>query len=188
MVLENSTIRVHSPLSADECAKRITADIDYDDAIASVPRELDGSHDLIGRAEAGAVCLRMRQPSSYSIYGALFKPIFNGSLTPQGAGTLLEGKMAMHGFGRVFALVFAWGTGGFLTLMWVLLVVKMLLGNAVPGSAWGLLVIPLVGVAGYLYAWLVRRHAQADVAFVTRFLGATLQAGQSETEAAPRQG
>jgi hypothetical protein len=177
ITFEGSRINLHSPYSADDCAKRIEAAIDHDDTIASVPKEFDGTHDLIGRAGGGTVCLRKRMPSSYSFYGALFKPIFNGTLTPHGGGgTVIEGTCSMHRFGLGFVKLFGWGTTGFLVLMWVLIVVKMLIGNAHPGSAWGLLVIPLVIGAVYLYGRWMKRLAVADSAFMTQFLRVTLRA------------
>ena len=184
MALANNSISLFSPYEPGECAKRIAALIDHDESIASVSKEFDGTHDLIGKADAGVVCLRRRLPSSYSFYGGLFKPLFNGVMKPQvpqvtgtGAGTVVEGAFAVNGISRVVVNILAWGTGGFLLLMWVLLVIKIMLGNAQPGAAWGLLVIPLVMGAGYLYGRWMWRFAQADVAFISQFLRETLNAG-----------
>ena len=90
---------------------------------------------------------------------------------------MVEGAFAVNGFSRVAVNILVWGTGGFLLLMWVLLVIKITSGNAQPGAAWGLLVIPLVMGAGYLYGRWMRHFAQADIAFMSQFLRETLNAG-----------
>ncbi len=176
IALEGSQLTLFSPYGADDCAKRISTAIDNDNSIASVSREFNGSHDLIGRAADGTMCLRKRLPSSYSFYGALFKPIFNGTLKPHGAGAVIEGVCAMHGFGRGFVKLFCWGMISVLLLMWVLVLVKILIGNAQPGAAWGLAIIPALIGAGYLYGRWMKRLAQADVVFMTQFLRENLRA------------
>ena len=65
MALANNSITLFSPYEPGECAKRIAALIDHDESIAAVSKEFDGTHDLIGKADAGVVCLRRRLPSSF---------------------------------------------------------------------------------------------------------------------------
>ena len=172
--LQEKYLDLISPLAPDECARRVAESIDRDLAIASISTELDGTHDVIGHADGGALCLRKRLPSSYSFYGALFKPVFTGVLKPHGAGTLIEGEFAVNGFARGFVKVFCWSVISFLTLMLVVMLLRLVMGVPSPGTLWGL-VIPLIVVAGYGYGRLVKRHAQSDIAFVTHFVRETTQ-------------
>lgn len=60
--------------------------------------------------------------------------------------------------------------------MFVLVLARVPMRKALPGSWWGLAALPLAAPEGYGDSRVVKRHAMRDIAFVTRFFRETMQA------------
>lgn len=148
-------ISISSPLSPDECARRL-ADATEPDR-GGWYEELDRSHVVLAKIKDGRIRLRVRRPYVRNFLA----PLFYGRLEPSSSGTRLRGRFFTH--------------PGILAFLVVWFSFLLIVGAAIFRGAGVPLTLLMVGAAAGLI-WLLWLLGEAERIEIERFIRRTLEA------------
>ena len=164
-------VRLYSPLSIEECLRRInrTSDPDgFNDAL--------GSEDVIAKVRENQFRLRKRR-----WYGHAFAPMLYCTLSSQGRGTDLVCKQKMHLLPKLFAIVWFGFTAPLCALIIIASVLEFFYDTgAVSGP-------PIVGILapafligfGVILVYTGQRLGKREMPFLKNYLSTLLNAEEA---------
>jgi hypothetical protein len=155
-------VTLHSPLTVEECSKRITE--------AAKSSFWPFSHGVVGQVVLGYVQIRYRR--HFGEYSA--KPVLVGPIERDGDGSILNLKCRAPATAYVFFALWY----GFLAMIWMIIIA----GGWAPGLSWNDRAIATAGLVIFLPAMPLIIHAmgtlgwRADLAELIGFLETTVAA------------
>jgi hypothetical protein len=166
-------IELVSPLSPQECATRLRAEIDIEHSRLFSWTGLFGSKLVVGSVTESELRLRQRRVGRNS-----FQRVFVGRIDTDNGGSIIAGEFGIDPAVRTFMTIWFWGVliiGGTLFLA--------ALGSILSGSrafgdgTWMGLIIPATLVGwGLILPRMGQRMAKEEPKFITDFLARTLDA------------
>ena len=156
-------IELFSPLPPAECAARLREAVDRWD-FGPFFLWATGSHPVVGRVSEESFCLWKRIS-----YNNSFQPRLRGTISADGIGTLISGKLAMNLLVRIGVSLWL----GFIAVVGSVLILGALLAQ----NGWrDAIILSAVFAFGWCIVRFSRWLARDDADFLTRFLIETLHA------------
>jgi hypothetical protein len=159
----NALLRIYSPYTPQECAKRLSV------TIAS--KRGSPSASVVGRVDESSMRLSKRIS-----YNNSFQTFLTATMHPEGSGTVIEGKFTMSAYTRIFMSVWFGGIVLFGGIHFFISVQHHTLPPILTGP-------PGMLLFAFLLFRLCRYLARNDVAVITDFLRQTLDSNDNSPDA-----
>lgn len=168
--MKTCDLKLHTPLAKDEVIGRLRDHMDHEPpGERSLKTSFNGTHEVIGWIQDDELQLRRRIP-----YSSLFQPLLSASLHSSGAGTVIEGVVAMRKGAHIFYQCWFIAVTALVTVIFAATLLKFIQGTAVPGTWTGFLVPFLLMIIWAGYRRYSRRVVTRDAEFITSHLKRTL--------------
>lgn len=163
----NERLELYSPLSPEECARRISDAMDSERSALFSDALQFGSRPVAGRVDACSIKLRKRIR-----YRNAFQSFLTAKMHPEGSGTIVSGEFAMQPFMRVILRIWS-GSVILIGGAFFVATVSAYLFSSTPrgDNAWIIAVVPLgMIVSGFAIVRFGRYLARNEARFITDFL------------------
>ncbi len=168
--MKTCDLKLHTPLARAEVIDRLRGHMDHEPpGERGLKKSFNGTREVIGWLHDNELQLRRRIP-----YSSLFQPLLCASLHDSGAGTVIEGTVAMGKGADTYYRCWFIAVSALVTVIFAATLLKFLQGTALPGTWTGFFVPFLLMILWAGYRRYSRRVVDRDAAFITSHLKRTL--------------